>query len=729
MDFEAYSEAGYYWDGTADRWRGDAPDGKGGLPVVGASVYSEHPSTEIISLAYDLKDGRGARLWAPGMPPPVELFEHIAAGGLLEAWNSSFEYKLWLNVCVARMGWPALPLRQLRCAMAKARAWSLPGNLGKAGDAIEAPQKKDKKGDALIRKLCMPRSPTKKDRRLRRTPADSPKDFADFYAYNVQDIVSEASISTLTPDLRPQELELWLLDQEINERGVSIDREALASCIAIVDQARDKYTVELQGLTDHFVRTADEIEKIAKWLNYKGVYTDTVDKDAVARLLKGDNLPPECRRVLEIRASLGSRSVKKLLSINLRLSSDGRLRDLFAFCGADRTGRFAGRGPQPQNLPNSGPSIYQCTCGQWRATSIPVCPNCGKVPAPDDTREWSVEAVDAALRLIATRDLATVERYFPDAIALVSGCLRGLFSAAPGHDLLCSDYSSIEAVVIAVLAGEEWRLDVFRTHGKIYEMSAAAITGVPFEEFMAHKERTGDHHPMRKKVGKVAELASGYAGWIGAWKNFGADKYFDDDEIKGHILAWREASPAIVEFWGGQWRKDPNRWHFEPELYGLEGAAIAAVQNPGQCFSYRLISFGVKNDVLYCRLPSGRFLNYHKPRLTPGMAPHKHPIMELSYMGWDSYTRKWAKLWTYGGKLAENITQATARDILTHAMPALEAAGYPIVLHVHDETVSEVPEGYGSVDEYEAIMMDLPDWANGWPIKAAGGWRGQRYRK
>lgn len=733
MDFEAYSEAGYYWDGPAERFRGVGSKGKAGLPVVGAPVYCAHPSTEIISLAYDLKDGHGSTLWLPGMPPPAGLLIHIAQGGLLEAWNSSFEYQLWLNVCAARMGWPALPLEQLRCAMSKARAWSLPGKLEKAAEVINAAEQKDKAGHALIRKLCVPRVPTKNDKTTRRTPETDPEDFAAFYDYNIQDIKAEASVSIRTPDLIPRELELWQLDQRINMRGAHIDREGLDSCLAIVGHATLKYTNELREITGHFVQTADELAKIVSWLGSRGVYTESVDADAVEALLKRSTLPPDVRRVLEIRASLGARSVKKLFSINFRLSADGRLRDLFAFCGADRTGRFAGRGPQPQNLPNSGPSLYQCTCGCYRATTILICPHCGSVPGPGSGKEWNVEAVEAALRVIGTQDLATVERYWGDAIGVVSACLRGLFSAAPGKELLCSDYSSIEAVVLAALAGEEWRLEVFRTHGKIYEMSAAAITGIPFEEFKAHKERTGDHHPMRKKVGKVAELASGYAGWIGAWRNFGADKFFDDDEIKKHILAWRDASPSIVEFWGGQWRKDPNRWHWTPELFGLEGAAIQAIQNPGQCFSYRGITYGVKDDVLYCKLPSGRSLNYHKPRLYLDVAPHKNPILKITYEGWNSDYKKgpigWMRLETYGGKLCENVVQAVARDILTHAMPALEAAGYPIVLHVHDETVSEVDEGYGSVEEYEAIMMRLPDWAADWPIKAVGGWRGKRYRK
>ena len=195
LDFETYSEAGYYWDGPANRWRGVTKTNPG-LLAVGAPVYSEHPSTEVLSLAYDLKDGRPSRLWVPGMKPPQELFDHIARGGLLEAWNSAFEFYIWKNVCNARMGWPELPVHQLRDAMAKARAWSMPGALKNAAKVLNAPEQKDKAGDVLLRKLSIPRTPTKNDDRLRRTPADEPLLFGQLYSYNIQDIKAEASVST-----------------------------------------------------------------------------------------------------------------------------------------------------------------------------------------------------------------------------------------------------------------------------------------------------------------------------------------------------------------------------------------------------------------------------------------------------------------------------------------------------------------------------------------------------
>ena len=230
---------------------------------------------------------------------------------------------------------------------------------------------------------------------------------------------------------------------------------------------------------------------------------------------------------------------------------------------------------------------------------------------------------------------------------------------------------------------------------------------------------------MSKKVGKVAELASGFQGWIGAWKQFGADEFFNDEEIKNAILAWRAASPAIVEFWGGQ----QKRW--QPHFYGLEGAAVQAVLSPGTKFSYRGLSYIVNRDILYCQLLSGRYLTYHKPRLIPS---DKRPgTLSLTFEGWNTNPKYgaigWVRMSTYGGKLTENVVQATSRDILAHAIINLEKSGYPVVLHVHDEIVSEIPENWGSIAEFEEKMSKLPEWAATWPVKANGGWRGKRYAK
>ena len=874
FDFETYSEAGYVYNPEASMFVQPprAASGKVGLKLVGSAVYARHPSTEVMSMAYNLKDGLGTRLWHPECGwLPVDLFALIMSGGLLEAHNAGFENEIWNNVCVPKYGFPPLPTKQLRCSMAKAAAFALPSGLEKLSIAINAAVKKDTEGANLMRKLSVPRKPTKNNPALRYTRVANPNEFQRQDIYNINDITAESEVSAMLPDLQPDELDLWLLDQEINLRGVHIDKESLEGCISIVEQAFARYQTELQNICGGYydekgkwvwnVSTPSEVANMRVFLAAKGVQTSSLDAEQVTALLKRDDLPPDCRRVLEIRDMLGASSVKKLFAMLHQLCPDDRVRGLFAFCGADRTGRFAGRGAQPQNMPSSGPTLNQCDkingCGHYFHNKLATCPWCHVDAAFSESgKEWNPDAVDQALKVIRAKNLDWVEHYYGDAIAVVSGCLRGLFTAAPGKDLVSSDFSAIEAVVLAELAGEQWRIDVFKTHGKIYEMSAAKISGVPFEEIIDYKKRTGEHHPLRKKLGKVAELASGYSGWIGAWKNFGADKFMNDEEIKQAILAWRDASPMVVELWGGQWRKHPKKWEFTPEFYGLEGAVVQAIMNPGTAYSYRYITYVVQADVLYCQLPSGRLLSYHTPRLYQGTDQRGLSIWKITFMGQNAVTGAWERQETYSGKLCENClakgtlvathrgwipiehvrktdkvfdgeewvshsgviykgkqecapldgvsmtpdhlvmtdsgwkprkdikfsveikhlqtlvfkqtaplrkplvgrqkvydivncglrnrfvvlgdhgpfivhncTQAVARDILTYAMRNLERAGYHIVLHIHDEIVSEVDKDFGSIEEFEKIMSTMPPWAADWPIKASGGWRGLRYRK
>lgn len=715
MDFETFSTAGYNFDEDTQKWRSVVTSAPHGLGAVGASVYTEHPSAEVLCLAWDLKDGVGPHLWIPGMEPPHALFDHLANGGVVEAWNSSFEFYVWNNICVKRMGWPVLDYRSLRCAMSKSRAFSRPGQLEKAGEVAGVKNQKIKDGQRLLTKFSKGRNPTKRDKRRRIKPEEDFEDAQNLYDYCIGDIKTEAEVSARTPDLLPEELDLWLLDQKINFRGVHVDPEALANCKTIIEQATVRYTAELVQITGGTVQTVDELDKMKGWLGARGLVTPSLDIEHVEKALKNHNLPPDVRRILEIRQILGSASVKKVFAIDRMLSGDGRMHDLFAFFKA-HTGRFAGQGPQPQNLPKSGPKIFQCDqCKHCYTVVRDACPwcNCG---AGNATKiEWGLEAVEDALQVIATRSLETVEHYFGDAIDAVSGCLRALFCAAPGHEFICSDFSAIEAVVLAMLSKEQWRIDVFKTHGKIYEASASMITGIPLEEFMRYKEETGDHHPQRNKIGKYAELASQYQGWVGAWKQFGADEHLTDDQIEEAVKKWRATNPMIVKFWAG-----------------LESAAVQAIQNPGDCFQYNGIAYGVLDDVLYCQLPSGRCLSYHQPRLNV-VDRYGKPALQISYMGWNTDYKKgpkgWMRLDTYGGKLTENVVQAIARDILVFAMRNLEAAGYWIVLHVHDEAVAEVLRGFGSIEEFERIMSTMPPWAQGWPIFARGGWRGHRYRK
>lgn len=739
MDFETYSEAGFT---IGDKVKGVGAQGKGGLPVVGTPVYAEHPSTEVLCLYYDLKDGHGRQAWYPGAPDPLPLINHIARGGAIEAFNVGFELWIWNMVCVRRYGWPVLQLEQCHCAMAKSRRYSLPGALGNAAKVLGTPEK-DKDGNRLLQKLSRPLTPTKNRTAHRWTPATAWEDFRALYDYCGQDVRAEDHASAHTPDLSDHERKVWLMDQTINLRGVQVDVAALDAGLDILGQAERKYNAELVEITGGAVPAATALAKLSDWLVTQGVHmpdmqsgtiNDAVDAEQTA---SGQPIPPVPLRALKIRQTLGSANVKKLRTLKLQLSSDGRLRNQYMYCGADRTGRWSAGGVQLQNMTAKGPKSCECeACGGIFGQLIPDigCPRCGAW-LHHELPDWTIAGVNWAIRDILTRDLDALERIWgDDPIGVLCGCLRGLFTAKPGHDLICADFSAIEAVAAACLARCQWRIDVFSGHAKIYEQSAANATGIPFEEILEYKRVNGSSHPARKTIGKVRELAGGYGGWVGAWKNFGADKFMTDEEIKEDVLKWREESPEIVDMWGGQYKWcGPGKWDYQPELYGLEGMAIQAILSPGQCFSYIDITYGVYNDILYCRLPSGRFLHYHKPRLgTVRDKLNRGDCYQITFEGYNSNATKgpigWHRMETYGGRLFENVVQAVSRDIQADALLRCEAAGYPIIMHTHDEGCAEVPEGWGSVEHMEAVMSERPAWAAWWPIRAAG-WRDHRYQK
>ena len=739
MDFETYSEAGFIINPHTGKVTGAGSGGKGGLPVCGTPVYAEHPSTEILSLAYDLKDGKGRRRWYPGFPDPVDLLEHISAGHLIEAWNVTFEWWIWNMVGVRKLGWPVLNLQQCRCAMAKARRYSVPASLGNAAPVLGTPGK-DKEGTRLIQKLTRPWTPTKNRPAHRWTPATAWEDFCAFYDYNEQDVLAEDHAAARLPDLTPYELPMWQMDQTINARGVQVDLETLNAALQILGQAERKYTVRLATITGGAVGSVSEVAKFGKWLEAQGHPQLDMTAETVREVIKAGNVPDHVMEALQIRESLGAANVKKLRSLRLQTSSDGRLRDQYKYCGADRTGRASAGGVQLQNITAKGPKTAQCEdvgCLKifGQAASKDGCPRCGS-PLWHKLNDWTIEGVRQAVEDVRTGDLEWVELMWGAPIAVLCGILRGLFIAAPGKKFICVDFSAIEAVAAACISRCQWRIDVFNTHGKIYEASASNATGIPFEEILAYKKQHGTHHPARKGVGKIRELAGGYGGWIGAWKNFGADDYFaDDEEIKADVLKWRDESPEIVESWGGQFRWcGPGKWDYKPELFGLEGTAIKAILYPGQCFQYLDITYGVADDILFCRLPSGRFLHYHRPRLSNAVDKlNRGPSYQITFEGYNSNATKgppgWARMETYGGRLFENVDQAVSADIQFEALLRCERAGYPIVMHTHDEGCAEVPDDPAySVGAMEAIMAERPSWATWWPLRAAG-WEDYRYQK
>lgn len=708
MDVETYSEGGFIWNELEQKWDGlpQTNKSKKGLPIIGAYNYVTHPTFELLSIAYDLKEGVGVRFWRPGLQDPLDLFNYVRSGGLISAFNSGFEFWVWSLFCAPRLGWPTLDPLQLRCDMSKARAWSLPGSLADVGRALQLASQKDAGGSALIRKLTVPRAPTKKnpDRRWYRHTA--PEDFAKFDVYNVQDVIAEAEASARIPDLCPRELPIWQFDQTVNRRGMRIDMPAVHNGIAIAEQAVAKGSAELFTITDGRARSVSEVAKILEWMGTRGVYLPSLDEDIVEEELTKIH-EPAVQRVLTLRQALSFGSVKKLYAMRAQVCGDDRLRDQYAYHGA-HTSLWNGQGVQVLNL-------YK-----------------GTINTPAE--------IEAALGVIASGSLEYCEAIYGDALQLLANCLRSMIIASPGCRLIMSDYSAIQAVITSCLAGEQWRIDVFRTHGKIYEAMAAELTGKTLQFYLDHREKTGKHHPDRQTYGKIPVLASDFGAWISGWKKFGADAFGDDQAIKEMILRTRARIPMIVELWGGQTRnlfgrdRAGNRALEYAELHGLEGAAVAAIQRPGTCYGYRGIRYQVHDDVMYCQPPgNGAPLCYHEPRLAPSRKTWARPWdLELSYM---SHSKKlgWHREPMYGGVFTQHVVSKVAREFQADALLRLERAGYPIVMHTHDEGVADVPHGIGSAPEYLRIVNDH-DWTartggDAWPVKAPGAEEVMRYGK
>lgn len=705
IDFETYSHAGYCFDKTGKR-------SGGGLRDVGMAKYAEHPSTDVLCLAYDLGDGN-IKSWMPKFDEnfifrhPEDLLEAVRQHQLIEAWNVGFEYWIWEKVCTRKYGWPKLSPNQLRCAAAKARIFCIPGSLGEAGKVLKLTNQKNKIGSRLIDKFSTPH-------KFNRTSiADS--DFKNMLQYNIEDVQAEIEASSMMPNISSGDLENWQLDQAINQRGVKVDLDLINKCHEVVKDAHLALNQELKILTDGEVTSSGQLARIMKWAKEKYGYNfDSLTQKSITELLTHHLIDPIVKQVLEIRQQLKSAAVRKLVAMKDQACADGRIRELFTFHGA-HTGRTTGNKTQPQNLPNNSISVGYCPyCNRY--TTHTQCSSCA-AEIPSNTHEWNSSVTEQILDSIDNQEVLAKD--FANPLNMIAQCLRGLFIAAPGHRLICSDYSAIEAVALAMLAQEQWRIDVFKTHGKIYEASAARITGTPLEEILKHKTETGQHHPLRK-LGKIAELASGYQGGVGSWKNFGADKYFDSEEqIKRSVYAWRDANKNIVKFW-----------------YDVENAAKNALNHPDEFWLPRRdlnIAFykPEHENYLTVQLPSNRMLYYQNCKLQPKQGWNN--TWEISYETWNTNPLKgkkgWIRVSTYGGKLVENIIQAATYDILAHAIKTLERNGYSIVLQVHDELVAEVLKGFGSLKEFELLMSLMPSWAVGWPIRAQGGWEGQRYRK
>lgn len=574
------------------------------------------------------------------------------------AWNCAFErFGLWKHFgryC---------PPEQWSDTMILSAVCGLPLGLGEAGKALrlEADEAKDREGKALIRYFCSPCRPTKVNGgRTRNLPQHDTDKWALFIEYNRQDVVAERTIRKRLLRWEPDSLEhrFWCLDARINERGMRVDRELVHNAIAM--DARYKAELTEQAVAISGLENPNSVSQIKQWLlEQEGIEVPSLNKKVVAEVVSQLN-GERAKQFMALRARLAKSSTKKYEAMERSACADAHIKGCFQFYGANRTGRFAGRLVQLQNLPQN-----------------------------------HMEDLAVARSLVRDNDYETVRLLYDSVSDTLSELIRTALIPEPGHRFIVADFSAIEARVIAWIAGEQWRLDVFRNGGDIYCASASQMFHVPVVKH-------GENGHLRQK-GKIAELALGYGGGANALKAFGADKMgMTEEEMVNTVDLWREASPRVCALWRA-----------------LERAAIRCVAHKTpQVSAIGGIRFEMECGILWMTLPSGRRIAYYGAEYGPSRFHRDRRA--LSYMGVDQKTKRWGRVETWGGKLAENVTQATARDCLRDTMLALEDAGYDIRAHVHDEVIISEPRDGRTVEDVSAIMgRELP-WASGLPLRGDG---------
>ena len=629
------------------------------LKDVGLDNYAKHSTTDVWCLCYAYDDGP-IETWTPGQTIPwIEA-------DIFVAHNASFELAIWKNVLVPKYGFPPIDAAQFHDTMAMAYAMSLPGSLDAASRAVGLDADKDMAGHRLMLKMSRPRSTDGTTHIWWDDEANKQR----LFDYCKQDVEAERQLYNRLMPLSADEHKLWVLDYEINQRGIHLDIPSIKNAIEIVEAEQKRLNAEIKRVTGGAVSACTANGQLADWIRWQGVPVPGVAKADVIDALNGD-LPQPVRTALKLRQEAAKSSTAKLYAMLNRASDDARVRGTMQYHGAS-TGRWAGRGIQVQNFPRP---------------------------------KLSAEEVQAAIALIGEGKRDELDLLFGAPMDVISSCLRGMIMAPTNHELIAADFSAIEARVLAWLAGEEKVLDIFRGEGRIYEHAAAGIYRKP-ESAITKDER---------QIGKVAVLALGYGGGVGAFQTMarGYGVQVSDEVADGIKRAYREANPHITSYWNA-----------------LEQAALQAVQYNGEITEAgavgRKVRFRQKGSFLFCQLPSGRMIAYPFPRIVT----NKFDRDALQYMGVNAVTNKWGPIDTYGGKLSENITQAVARDLLAHAIVLLEDNGYKVVMHVHDEVVVEIPATCddNTLHTIETLMAQAPAWAVGLPT-AAEGWRDVRYRK
>lgn len=631
------------------------------LSKCGVYKYSESPDFDILLFGYSIDGGEVKVVdLANGEAVPEEIIKALLDDEVIKwAFNAQFE-----RICISR--WFSRQGKTLdqnnfessflspsswRCTMVWSAYLGLPLSLEGAGLVLGLEKQKLKEGKDLIRYFSIPCKPSKVNGgRERNQPSDASDKWEQYKAYNARDVETELEIQKklCSFPVPYYEWRNYILDQEINDRGILLDMELIQEAIFFDDRAKQELIQLMQQMTE--LDNPNSVAQMKAWLSEQGLETDTLGKATVKELLK--TAPEPLGKVLELRQSLAKSSIKKYTAMKNAVCSDGRVRGLLQFYGANRTGRWAGRLVQVQNLPQNH--------------------------LPD---------LEQARQLVKLGEYELLEALYDAVPEVLSELIRTAFIPKPGHQFVVADFSAIEARVIAWLAGETWRNEVFATHGRIYEASASQMFHVPIEDITKGS-------PLRQK-GKIAELALGYGGSVGALKAMGAlDMGVEEVELQPLVNAWRLANPNIVRFW----------WE-------VDRAAMTAVSERSIAVTHR-IQFECRSGMLFITLPSGRRLSYVKPKL----AQNHFGSDAVTYEGVGA-TKKWERIETYGPKLVENIVQAVSRDILCHSLQAFKA--YEIVMHVHDEIVIEADEKL-SIHDLCTKMSETPLWAKGLLLRADG---------
>jgi DNA polymerase len=617
----------------------------------GVYAYADSPAFEILLFAYSFDGGETQIIdLAQGEKFPAEVEDAIFDVSVTKtAYNANFE-----RTCLSKYFGRYIPPESWHCSAVQAAMLALPRSLEDVGRVLGLDEQKMKEGKELIRYFCVPCKPTKANGgRTRNLPCHAPEKWELFKTYCKRDVDVEKSIRRKLHNfpIPESEMELYRLDQRINDRGVLVDMKLVrnaVSCERLHKEVVTKRAYELTGLEN-----PNSVAQLKGWLGDMGMEAESLSKKAVAEMIAETD--GEVEELLRLRLLMAKTSVKKYEAMERSVCSDGRVHGLLQFYGANRTGRFAGRLVQIQNLPQNH--------------------------LPD---------LELARELVKQGRFEDIELLYDSTPNVLSELIRTAFIPKPGCRFVVADFSAIEARVMGWLSGEEWVLDVFRGDGKLYEMTASRMFGIPMAEI-------GKGSSERAK-GKVASLACQYGGSTGALVSMGAlDMGLTEDELPPLVAAWRKANPHMVQFW-----------------WDVDAAAIKAVTEKQKTKVGKII-FEYKSGILFITLPSGRKLSYVKPR----MAVNRFGRDGLTYEG-ISENKKWSRIETYGPKLVENIVQGTARDLLAEAMLRVEKKGYPIVMHCHDEIIAEVPEDIGSVEEMCEVMAVQPEWAEGLPLRADG---------